>query len=367
MLESRILSKSIAYGILRALLIIGGVLGLLLFVFKIQAVIFYIGAAAVISLIGRPIVNVLKDKLRFNNTLAVIVTLLFLMLIIMGIVLMIVPVLLEQVENIGKIDLAVVRSNLEVLNVEIRDYFGFKRVDLFQQIKNLDYVRNFDLEIIPDILNNILGTLSEIFIALFSILFIAFFLLKDSRLMLEGVMVFASKNTEGQFLRSFNKIKNLLTRYFVGLVFQFTIIFILYSILLLSLGLNNAIIIAFFCAMLNLIPYLGPVIGYFLMSTFIISDFLGYEFQQVIFPKLIIMTIGYALIQLLDNLVNQPLIFGKSVKSHPLEIFIVIIIAGILFGVLGLVLAVPTYTAIKVISQEFLSEYKIVQKLTQNL
>ena len=77
--------------------------------------------------------------------------------------------------------------------------------------------------------------------------------------------------------------------------------------------------------------------------------------------------IGYGIIQLIDNFLNQPLIFGKSVKSHPLEIFIIILIAGLVFGIIGLVLAIPTYTAIKVISKEFLSEYKIVKKLTQNL
>jgi len=150
-------------------------------------------------------------------------------------------------------------------------------------------------------------------------------------------------------------------------VLQVIILFVLYSIILLIVGVENALIIAFFCALLNLIPYLGPVIGSILMMGFVISDNLGADFTEVIFPKLIIIAIGYALVQLLDNFVNQPLIFGKSVKSHPLEIFIIILIAGLLFGVLGLVLAIPTYTAIKVISKEFLSEYKIVKKLTKNL
>jgi predicted PurR-regulated permease PerM len=130
---------------------------------------------------------------------------------------------------------------------------------------------------------------------------------------------------------------------------------------------ENAIIIAFFCALLNLVPYLGPAIGYVLMSAFVISDNLGSNFSDIILPKLIIIVIGYGFVQAIDNFLNQPLIFGKSVKSHPLEIFIIILIAGILFGIIGLVLAVPTYTAIKVISKEFLSEYKIVKKLTQNL
>ena len=125
--------------------------------------------------------------------------------------------------------------------------------------------------------------------------------------------------------------------------------------------------IAFFCALLNLIPYLGPLIGYFLMSAFVISDNLGLDFTALILPKLIIVFVGYGVVQTIDNFVNQPLIFGKSVKSHPLEIFLVILLAGSVLGVLGLVMAIPLYTAIKVISKEFLSEYKIVKKLTHNL
>ena len=79
------------------------------------------------------------------------------------------------------------------------------------------------------------------------------------------------------------------------------------------------------------------------------------------------MFIGYCLAQLFDNIISQPVIFGKSVRSHPLEIFIIILIGGYVFGIAGMILAVPTYTAIKVISKEFLSEYKIVKRLTKNL
>jgi predicted PurR-regulated permease PerM len=77
--------------------------------------------------------------------------------------------------------------------------------------------------------------------------------------------------------------------------------------------------------------------------------------------------IGFVFAQLVDNIFSQPFIFSKQMKSHPLEIFLVIIIAGILFGILGMIVAIPTYTALKVILKEFLSDYKVVQKLTKNL
>lgn len=367
-MDIKITSRAIAFGLLRALLIVTGVIFLSWFLWEIQSVLFYIGFAAVLSLVGRPIVLLLRDHLKFPNTLAVIVTLIFLFSIIVGAILLIIPVIAEQGENISKIDIDEVTENLEVLNDQISTYFGISKVNILERIQNLEFVKeNLTMDLVPQFVNGFFGTLGDFMIGLFSILFIAFFLLKDSRLLLEGVLVFSKRGNEGQFLRAFTKIKQLLSRYFIGLIFQILILFVLYGILLLSLGTENALIIAFFCALLNLIPYLGPAIGFVLMGAFVISDNLGANFTDVILPQLIVVAIGYSLIQLIDNFLNQPLIFGKSVKSHPLEIFIIILIAGLVFGVLGLVLAIPTYTAIKVISKEFLSEYKIVKKLTQNL
>ena len=97
------------------------------------------------------------------------------------------------------------------------------------------------------------------------------------------------------------------------------------------------------------------------------SSNLGLDFQSEILPKTSYVFIGYVIAQLLDNFVSQPLIFSKSVKSHPLEIFLIIIISGILFGITGMILAVPTYTALKVILKAFLAKNKIVKSLTKEL
>jgi len=97
------------------------------------------------------------------------------------------------------------------------------------------------------------------------------------------------------------------------------------------------------------------------------TSFIDSDFSTVILPKALYVFIGLTVGQLIDNFFSQPLIFSKSVKSHPLEIFLVIIIAGLLFGVVGMVIAVPGYTAIKVILKEFLAENSFVKKLTKNL
>ena len=76
--------------------------------------------------------------------------------------------------------------------------------------------------------------------------------------------------------------------------------------------------------------------------------------------------IGFLIGQIIDNFISQPFIFSNSVKSHPLEIFIVILASGTLIGPVGMIIAIPLYTTLKVIAQEFLSENKIVKSLTKN-
>jgi len=70
---------------------------------------------------------------------------------------------------------------------------------------------------------------------------------------------------------------------------------------------------------------------------------------------------------LIDNMVLQPLIYSSSVKAHPLEIFLVILLAGSLAGIPGMILAIPTYTVVRIIAKEFLSQLRIVQKLTERM
>ena len=250
---------------------------------------------------------------------------------------------------------------------QIINYFEFNNIDVEQSIKDSGLLSKIDFALIPDYLNKVVSGLGSFSIGLFSVLFITFFFLKDSKLFEEGIITFVPKDKEMRSKRSFNKIKDLLSRYFGGLLLQILILFIIYTVVLLIFGIDNAIVIAFLCALLNLIPYVGPLVSAFLMILLSMSSNLGESFSDVILPKTSYVMIGFAIAQVVDNFFSQPIIFSKSVKSHPLEIFLIIIIAGILFGIVGMIIAVPTYTAIKVILKEFLSEYKVVKKLTRGL
>ncbi|MEB8330320.1 AI-2E family transporter [Flavobacteriaceae bacterium KMM 6897] len=364
-------SKTITYGIIRAVAIIAGVLLLLYFLYTIQSVIAYLAIAAVLALVGRPIVLFLQRKLKLPNTIAVILTMLLMVSIFAGVVALFVPLITEQSKNLSLLDIDNLQKSLNSLYGEVTQYFGASPSVVNEMIQKADIEKNLleglKLGFIPDFLNSFVDVLSTVSIGLFSVLFISFFFLKDSKLFQKGILIFIPNNKESGMINSIDKIKNLLSRYFVGLLLQIFILFVIYTVVLLLVGIENAVVIAFLCALFNIIPYLGPIIGATIMVILTMTSNLGADFSAVILPKTGWVLLGFAIGQLVDNFFSQPFIFSNSVKSHPLEIFLIIIIAGLLFGVVGMIIAVPGYTAIKVILKEFLTENKIVRSLTKNL
>jgi predicted PurR-regulated permease PerM len=358
-------SNSLTKSILKTIAILVGVFLLLVFLYKIQSVLVYIAIASVIALVGRPLNLFLKQKLKFPNGLAVVSTMTFFFLIFMGLISLFIPLIKKQGENLSLLNLEQFQETVQDLINQMNTFFITHGIDALNEMKHYDLFEN--INVIPNFLNNIVGTIGTLSIGLFSVAFITFFLMKDTKIMENSIFVFTNKKSETKLIKSIETIKHLLSRYFIGLVLQITILFILYSIILMIFGIENSIVIAFLCALLNLIPYIGPMIGCFLMLFLTMSSNLGLDFQSEILPKATYVFIGYVFAQLIDNFVSQPMIFSKSVKSHPLEIFLTIIIGGILFGVTGMILAVPTYTAIKVILKAFLAENKIVKSLTQEL
>ncbi|WP_026755683.1 AI-2E family transporter [Sediminibacter sp. Hel_I_10] len=360
-------SKTIANGILRAFGTIVLIAVLIYLLYEIQSVIVYIVIAAVISLIGRPVVIFLRKRLKFSNILAVISTMLLIIGVLAGMISLLIPLLIEQGQNLSLLDIESLKTNIEDLYLQSVDFLQINQIDAEQAIKDSKVLSNLDYGIIPDFLNSLVSGLGSFSIGLMSVLFIAFFFLKDSGLMQQSILAAVPTKNELKTKRSIHKISALLSRYFVGLFMQLFIIFLIYMVGLLIVGVKNAVVIAFLCALINIIPYLGPLIGAFLMIFLVMTNNLGASFSDIILPKMLYTLIVIGVGQLIDNFFSQPFIFSKSVKSHPLEIFLIIIIAGLLFGVVGMIVAVPAYTAIKVILKEFLSDYKFVKKLTQGL
>jgi len=356
----------ISQGILNALKKIALIAILIFVIYKLQSILIYIAISAVLSLLGRPIVLFLRDKLKLKNILATLITILFFLLVFFGIFSLFIPIISQQGKNLSLLDVQSLERTFNIIIEKTTIYFDLSKNQWQEKFINSDFIKKINFSTIPNLLNGILNTLGNFTMGVFSVLFITFFLLKDSKILEQSFFAIINVEKEKRWKKSLQKIKNLLSRYFIGLLLQVIILFIIYSTILLIFDIQNALIIAFLCALFNLIPYLGPVIGGILMLILSMTSHLEADFNTIILPKTIYVMLGFIFGQLIDNLLSQPIIFSNSIKSHPLEIFIIILIAGILFGAFGLLIAVPFYTALKVIFKEFFAENKIIQSLTKN-
>lgn len=359
-------SKELSNGILRTI----GILCLIILVgylfYEISAIIIYIIISLVLTLLTNPIVQFLRTKLKFKNTLAVITTLVLVLLFISGIILLFVPLLISQGKNLSLLDIKTLEQNYTELATNLTDFFvshGFH----VQEMAATDVFSNLDLNFLSNFFNGFLSVLSNIGMGLASILFITFFLLKEKDSFFNAFKAVLPTEQKDRVLISLDKINHLLTRYFGGLLLQLTIILILNLIVFLIFGVENAFIIALLCAILNIIPYLGPLLAMIMASSLVMLSGIGSDFINDVLPTTLYVIIGMFVVQLIDNNLNQPIIFSKSTKSHPLEIFLVILAAGTLFGIFGMVIAVPTYTALKVIAKEFLPNNKLIKALTKDI
>ena len=358
-------SRIIANGILRALGIVTGGLLLVFLLYKAQSVIIYLILAIILSLIGRPIVDLLTKKLKFPNIIAVISTMIIFLLAILGIISMFIPLVQEQGHNISLLNTEELRNRILNLFQEMDLFFASRKINLFGELKNIDLTS--EISSIPSLLNSLMSVVGTFSMGLFSVLFITFFFLMDRHLLPNFFLFITPHRNEHKTLNSLTKINNLLSRYFIGLIIQISILFTIYSITLLIFDIKSAVVIAFLCALLNLIPYLGPIIGGVLIILLTMTSSLEYDFQTHIIPVTTYVLMGYIFAQIIDNFFSQPIIFSKSVKSHLLEIFLVIVTAGFLLGVTGMIFAVPLYTVIKVVLKEFLSDNQFVKSITKGL
>ena len=334
-----ITSKTISNGILRALLTV--VLSSLVFFFfyKIQSALIYLAVSLILTLIGLPILHFFKKRLKFSHLFATIATVFIFILIILGFIMMFIPLILSQGQNLSLLNTTEIEKNIGQLLNQFALFLNSYHIDSSAMLKESNITSKINFNLIPNFLNTILATISSFGIGLGAVLFITFFFLKDRVIFIKGARKLIPDSHEDKILNSLDKINNLLSRYFIGLLLQLFIVFLLYLIVLVIFGIPNAVIIAF----------------------------LGSDFQSELLPTTIYVLIGFWIIQIIDNNLSQPIIFSKSVSSHPLEIFLVILIAGYLFGILGMIVAVPFYTIIKVIGKEFFPENMLIRLLTKNL
>jgi predicted PurR-regulated permease PerM len=354
-----------------------GLLFLALIFWYFSAILAYIGIAVVLSFIGRPLVDFLNKATIKGHKIPLSVsaglTLALLWFIMVVFFRTFIPMIVEEAKQLSDIDVQAAVQSLDepIKNIEAfvskysTDGGDFKVQALITE--NLSSVLKFSD--ISSIFGSLAGTVGGLFIALFSISFITFFFLKDSSLFIDSLVLFVPKKNEEGVRHVLDSIKNLLMRYFVGLFFEVILVgtMVTLGLTIVGMGFSHAVVIGLFAGLINVIPYIGPIIGTLFGLIIGIATNLGADFYVEVVPLLGYTALVFLIVQMIDNILFQPLIYSNSVNAHPLEIFLVILFAGSMAGILGMMLAIPAYTIFRVIAKEFFNKYRFVRKLTEKI
>ena len=348
---------------------------ILFLVWYFSSVVIYILVSAVLAIVGRPLVNWLSrqhiGRFLMPRWAAASLTLMVIMAVFMAIFSLFIPLIFGKINEFTHLDFTSVLASVEQPIEHAQEYlqhtFALPEthfsltdtlVDALKRIVNYNTINNTFTSIVNIALSSL--------ITLFSITFITFFFLKEDGLFYSMVKALFPERLQANVERALNSITVLLSRYFTGILTESLILMVVISTTMILFGMktDNALLIGLIMGVMNVIPYAGPLIGG------IISAFIGIvtpiEGMTAITTVIVICSSLFC-IKGFDDFVLQPTIYSERVKAHPLEVFLVILVAGYMAGVLGMLLAIPSYTVLRVLAKEFFSEFALVQKLTQNI
>ena len=340
-----------------------------------RSVLIYIIAAFVISLIGQPIYRAIKQITVKGKSapdwLISVFTLVSIILLLALIVTQVVPIVSGIVRDAVAMNSSISfdRDMLDSINAWIVSVFPDAGLDfdiITFSLGKLKDVTSFSG--VSNILGSVASAVASIVIGVFSVVFISFFFIKDEALFGKIVGALVPDRIEESVGKTILDIEMLLSRYFVGLTIEVLGVMLLDFLglwLIARIGVNYAIGIAFIAGILNVIPYVGPLIGDILGIglCLILKTGAGVGLDVNIWIFALIVFAIMQGTQFVDNFVYQPLIYSTSIKANPLEIFIVLLIAGHIGGPLGMLVAIPSYTVVRVIASRFFYKYKPVRRL----
>lgn len=344
-----------------------------------RSVLVYILGAVVISLLARPIMTLLgKISIKGHKMpawIAAIISQFLLLVVFLCIITMIVPIVSSIVKgiSIGSIDNAAAQIAVPLSNFNeyLRETFPNLGADyrientIFSELQKL-----LNVSIFSSVIGSAASIISSIGVGVFSVTFISFFFIKDKDLFGKIVEALVPDKHDEKAAEAIKDIGNLLSRYFSGLVLEMLGVALINFIglcLIARIGVNAALGIAFLTGILNIIPYVGPLFGGALGT--ILALIVKYSSAVPVgldigFGWFLLVLIAiFCFTQIIDNVLYQPIIYSSSIKAKPLEIFIVLLIAGHIAGPLGMIVAIPSYTVIRVIAFRFFPNIKAIQEL----
>ena len=360
----------------RYIIIIGAIALAAAACYFFSSVLAYILLAFVVSLIGQPVLRLLrKIKIKgksLPDAVLAIITLVFIFALLLLVVMQVIPVVTNIVREASLMKAQESTGNYNIIDqangwvIQVIPWVGedFDGVQLL--IEKVSEV--VDLSNISGILGSVASAVAGIAVGLFSVIFISFFFIKDDSLFGRIVGALVPDSIEERVKKTIHDIEHLLSRYFVGLIIEILGVVVLNCLglwLIARIGFNYALGIAFIAGLLNIIPYVGPLIGELIgvVLCVILKYGAGIGLGVNIWLFALIVLCIMLATQLVDAFIYQPLIYSTSIKASPLEIFVVLLIAGHIGGVVGMLIAIPTYTVIRVIASRFFYDFKPVKRL----
>lgn len=340
-----------------------------------RSVLVYVIGAFVVSLIGHPLVRLLrKIKIRGKSLPDALLTVVAIIIILATILLLIaqfIPVVTGIIHDTSLMNAQDLPYN------SLLDQLDLWLISIFPSLGGDFNLVNFLLDQFKGVLSfssvsSMLGSVttlaSSLGVGLFSVFFISFFFIKDELLFGKIICALVPDRIEASVFSTIEDITHLLSRYFVGIIIEVLAVAIIDFLglwLIARIGVGYALGIAFMAGLLNIIPYVGPlvgeVMGVLLCLVLKYGAGVGLDVPVLAFMLIVLAIMLFA--QFIDNMVLQPVIYSTSIMASPLEIFIVLLMAGHIGGTVGLIVGVPAYTVVRVIAARFFAENKIVKRL----
>ena len=347
----------------------------LFLVWYFSSVVIYILVAAVLAIIGRPLVGWLlhihiKDH-HLPRWAAAAITLVIILVTFSAIFSLFIPLIFNKINEFAQLDFTTVLASIEEPLAHAQAYlqrmFALPETEFSLRETIGSFLKEFvNYGTINNTFTSIVNVALSTLVTVFSISFITFFFLKEDGLFYSMVTAMFPDRLQKNVTHALDSITLLLSRYFTGLLTESLILMVVISTAMILFGMktDNALLIGLVMGVMNVIPYAGPLMGG------IISIFIGIvtpiDGMSVMHTTITIICTLFC-IKGFDDFVLQPTIYSERVKAHPLEIFLVILVAGYMAGIVGMLLAIPSYTVLRVLAKEFFSEFTLVKKLTQNI
>lgn len=350
------------------------------FCWYFREVISYILLAAVFSLVATPIARTLRKirirKFVFPKWLASILSIVTVLVVLLSLFSFIIPIISNVIVNFDTSNLRTTGASIELPLMELNRFlietFPALGPDFKIESALLHHLGNIlDVSTFTSIIGSAAGTIINIGVGLFAIVFISFFFINNDNMFKNIILSFVNDKYTQKTGEAIEDMYRLLSRYFIGLIIEVIGVALINTIglhFVAGLTFSMAVGIAFMTGLLNIIPYVGPfaggVIGTFLglILKYYSANPMGVDVSFWGYTAILVAIFVFA--QLIDNYIFQPIIYSNSVKAHPLEIFIVLLMAGYVGGVVGMLIAIPSYTVIRVFAAKFLSHIKFVRMLT---